>query len=323
MGSGLATVDSVLIFRGYCEFGVTSLLYVTNTPPDGGGGGHDGDPGGQVSVTNETPQPVGGREWRGLVWVCGLVMVVALAASPAMADSEVEATSNAGLPADDPDPDDSALMVLPLLGEHPLIDSWNDSPEGSERLHLGIDISAGRMTPLVAMTDSTVSVIRHSNEGAEGNMVILTDSAGWMYLYIHLNNDSPGTTDNSNQPEFAFAAGLEVGSAVGAGELIGYVGDSGNATGPHLHFAMKDPSGTYVNPYPVLVEIAGGGQSAAVLGTTETALAQTGSQAEGLGWIAVNLMVFGVAVELSALVISGIRRGRLPTPLTTRQPGNV
>jgi len=269
--------------------------------------------GGQVTVESNSQEPVDRHsrlEWRGLVWAFGLILAVTFAASPAMADSEVEVTSNARLSADDPNPDGSVVRVLPVVGEHPLIDSWNDSPDGSERLHLGIDIPAGRMTPLVAMTDSTVSVIRHSNEGAEGNMVILTDSAGWMYLYIHLNNDSPGTTDNSNNPQFAFAAGLEVGSAVGAGDLIGYAGDSGNATGPHLHFAMKDPSGTYVNPYPLLVEVADGNQSTAVLGATETALAQTGSQAEGLAWIAVNLLVFGVAVELSALVISEMRRGR-------------
>jgi len=259
-------------------------------------------------VANEARQSVFPYAGRGVAWALVLVLAVVLAASPAMADEDVVEREAPGQPIDDPDTEDSAQKTLPVIGEHLLIDSWNDSPDGSERVHLGIDIPAGRLTPVLAMTDSTVSVIRHSNEGAEGNMVILTDSAGWTYLYIHLNNDSPGTTDDSNQRQFAFAAGLEVGSVVNTGDLIGYVGDSGNATGPHLHFALRDPSGTYVNPYPVLIEIAGGEQSEAVLGITETALAKTGSSTNSLGWVAINLMVFGVAIQLSALVIRGMRR---------------
>jgi len=249
------------------------------------------------------------RDWRGLIWAFSLVMAVVLSAIPATADFEVDPDDSIDLAAADPDPDDPAVLVLPVSGEHPLVDNWSNPPGESTRRHLGMDIPAVRMTPLLAVRQGTVTAIRHSNLGAEGNMVILTDSRGWKYLYIHLNNDSPGTTDDSNEMQYAFGPGITVGAEVQAGDVIGYAGDSGNATGPHLHFAMVDPSGQYVNPFPALVRAAAGPGAVAVMGASETALANTGSRADQLGWIAINLVVFGLAMELGALVLLEMRRG--------------
>jgi len=170
------------------------------------------------------------------------------------------------------------------------------------------------MTELVAATDSVVTKIVNSNEGAEGNMVILTDDDGWRYLYIHLNNDTPGTSDNANSPEYAFAEGLEVGTSVAAGELIGFVGDSGNSTGPHLHFAMTDPDGQYVNPFTNLA-IADGVPTVAVLGDTAAngaaaqgtnnpnQLALTGFNEIALMWAAAALVLIGASASTGARLV--------------------
>jgi hypothetical protein len=110
---------------------------------------------------------------------------------------------------------------------------------------------APKMTPLVAATDGEVSWMRWDNAGNSGNMLILTDDDGWEYWYIHINNDTPGTDDGTNTYDEAFADGIKRGQRVRAGELIAWVGDSGNAesSGPHVHFEMHDPGDVVVNPF--------------------------------------------------------------------------
>ncbi len=83
---------------------------------------------------------------------------------------------------------------------------------------------------------------------------MLQHRAGWETWYMHLNNDNPNTDDGRAPRDLMFAPGLEVGDFVAAGDLIGFVGDSGNAEGtePHTHFELHH-NGRTINPYPYLV----------------------------------------------------------------------
>ncbi|MDA2978156.1 MAG: M23 family metallopeptidase [Actinomycetota bacterium] len=104
--------------------------------------------------------------------------------------------------------------------------------------------------PVVAAHDGVVTKVTY-DEGNAGCSVRIRGRDRWETRYYHLNNDIPGTD------EIGFpcpAAGIEVGSSVSAGQLIGYVGDSGNAetTPPHVHFELRMPNGHPVDPYKSL-----------------------------------------------------------------------
>ncbi|MHB1130096.1 MAG: M23 family metallopeptidase, partial [Ilumatobacteraceae bacterium] len=70
-----------------------------------------------------------------------------------------------------------------------------------------------------------------------GNALRLSQSDGTYFFYAHMDS---------------FAAGIAVGTPVHAGQIIGYVGSTGNAGGPHLHFEVHPFGGDPVNPYPVV-----------------------------------------------------------------------
>jgi murein DD-endopeptidase MepM/ murein hydrolase activator NlpD len=103
-----------------------------------------------------------------------------------------------------------------------------------------------KMQQLVAAVDGTVVVLRHETSG---NSLYLRGDDGWYYAYLHINNDTPGTDDGANRFAQAFAPGLAVGSRVRKGQLVAYMGDSGNAEGtaPHLHFEIRMPNANVWN----------------------------------------------------------------------------
>ena len=72
------------------------------------------------------------------------------------------------------------------------------------------------------------------------------------YYYAHLDNDSPGTDDGKGGASTAYAEGIAPGVSVKRGQVIGYIGDSGDAesTPPHVHFGITLKS--WINPYPYL-----------------------------------------------------------------------
>jgi murein DD-endopeptidase MepM/ murein hydrolase activator NlpD len=98
------------------------------------------------------------------------------------------------------------------------------------RPHPGIDYAAPTGTPVKAVADGTVVKVARSH-GA-GNYVTLRHLGGYETSYLHLSR---------------YARGLRRGARVGQGTVIGYVGSTGLATGPHLDFRMKR-NGAWVNP---------------------------------------------------------------------------
>jgi murein DD-endopeptidase MepM/ murein hydrolase activator NlpD len=144
-------------------------------------------------------------------------------------------------------------VVFPLAVEVAFSDTFG-APRSGGRTHQGQDLMAPKGTATVAVADGTITWMKHTNDGNAGNYLVLTDADGWEYWYIHLNNDSPGTDDGRNRYDQAFVDGIRKGQKVKAGEIIGWVGDSGNAesSGAHLHFEVHDPTDVAINGFNIL-----------------------------------------------------------------------
>ena len=132
----------------------------------------------------------------------------------------------------------SGSLIMPVAGVSPaeLQDSYGDARSGG-RSHMGIDIFAPRWTEAVAATSGSLTSV--GSGARSGRSTWLVGDDGRSYFYAHLQDWADGTRD---------------GLRVRAGQVIGYVGNSGNASGSptHLHFEVRDGSGRTVNPYPVL-----------------------------------------------------------------------
>lgn len=144
-------------------------------------------------------------------------------------------------------------MIFPVLYNVRWSDTYGAPRDGGRRRHMGQDLMAPKMTPLVAVFDGTVYF--YTGHGTAGNHIYLHSDDGWTAVYVHVNNDTPGTNDGAGGDFYAFAAGLRSGDRVRAGQLIGYVGNSGNAetTAPHLHFELQYQR-KHINPHLSLLK---------------------------------------------------------------------
>jgi murein DD-endopeptidase MepM/ murein hydrolase activator NlpD len=159
-------------------------------------------------------------------------------------------SATASIPAS-PMPDATAAigptgLLLPVAGVRPgqLVDTYADA-RSEGRVHDAIDIMAPRGTPVLAASDGSVAKLFASERG--GLTVYEFDpTATWVYYYAHLDR---------------YAEGLAEGRVLHRGDVVGYVGSTGNANpdAPHLHFEISrlGPEkhwwqATPVNPYPLL-----------------------------------------------------------------------
>lgn len=133
--------------------------------------------------------------------------------------------------------DPSGPLPVPVDGVEPgdLADTWGDRRSG-ERQHQGIDIFATRRTPVRSATRGIVA--RRGANPLGGRTVTVLGPGGWRHYYAHLQQ----------------YGGQGEGDWVEAGEVIGFIGTSGNAPpdAPHLHYAIYTRDGP-INPYPMLV----------------------------------------------------------------------
>ena len=133
-----------------------------------------------------------------------------------------------------------AGLFMPVVGiqARDLYNSWGAARDGGRRRHKGIDIFAPKGTGVVAVADGIISYIGEQPKG--GLCLWLTTENGTSFYYAHLDR---------------WAAGLFEGMEVRSGDLLGYVGNTGNAktTPPHLHFGVNN-NDEMVNPYPILTK---------------------------------------------------------------------
>ncbi|MBF6616356.1 MAG: M23 family metallopeptidase [Candidimonas sp.] len=116
------------------------------------------------------------------------------------------------------------------MRKHPVHGGW--------RGHKGVDYAAPTGTPIHATADGVVSF--KGSQNGYGNTIILTHHNGYSTLYAHQSR---------------FAKGLQKGDRVQQGQLIGYVGATGWATGPHLHYEFR-VNKTPVDPLSVDLPVA-------------------------------------------------------------------
>ncbi|HYR07889.1 MAG TPA: M23 family metallopeptidase [Longimicrobium sp.] len=196
-----------------------------------------------------TPHHLRSRAVRGAMFV----LAVAAVAAPQGAQAQrllgrPVASASSGLVASRSieSRESSSLLPVPVEGirREQLRDTYNQS-RSQGRTHHAIDIHAPRGTPVIAVADGT---IRKLHSGARGGLAIylMDDDGSTRYYYAHLDG---------------YAQGLREGQRVQRGEIIGYVGDTGNAQPGdyHLHFSvavLDSPSrwweGENLNPYDLL-----------------------------------------------------------------------
>jgi len=144
------------------------------------------------------------------------------------------------------------VLIFPVAGAATYIDDFGQARPGGT--HQGNDLMAAKKTPVVAVEAGTVKFWTTSANA--GCMLYLHGDSGTTYMYIHLNNDLTMRNDNRGKcvPGVSYARGLKDGAKVSAGQMIGYVGDSGDANGiaSHLHFEVHPGGGAAVSPYPFL-----------------------------------------------------------------------
>ena len=129
------------------------------------------------------------------------------------------------------------ISVFPTQGRCSFVDSWHDGRSGG-RLHIGVDIVGPKGLAIYAVTDGIITKMYGAESKLSGNAIRLTAADATYFFYAHLDS---------------FASGITVGSNVKAGQIIGYMGASGNAGGnSHLHFEIHPGGGEAVNPYPIV-----------------------------------------------------------------------
>jgi hypothetical protein len=132
-------------------------------------------------------------------------------------------------------------MACPVTGPLSFTDDWGD-PRSGGRTHKGNDLFAPLGTPLVAIENGVISSTLDIDQGLGGISVWLRGDSGTTYYYAH-------NTANAVVSQ----------QRVRAGEVVAYVGNTGNARGgaTHVHFEIHPGGGAAANPYATLSRLCG------------------------------------------------------------------
>ncbi|MGE0728528.1 MAG: M23 family metallopeptidase [Acidimicrobiia bacterium] len=130
-------------------------------------------------------------------------------------------------------------VYCPVAGPVTFRDDWGE-PRSGGRTHQGNDLFAPHGTPLVAIESGTISQVSDADVGLGGITVWLAGDSGTSYYYAHNAVNA-----------------VRAGERVRAGQLLAYVGNTGNAatTPSHVHFQLHPGGGAPLNPYPVVVTV--------------------------------------------------------------------
>jgi murein DD-endopeptidase MepM/ murein hydrolase activator NlpD len=130
-----------------------------------------------------------------------------------------------------------STVMIPVMNvqKKQIPNSWG-MPRSGGRSHQGVDIFAPRGTPVLSATEGIVFRVGTNELG--GQIINVLGPGRQVHYYAHLDR----------------YGGFEEGDAVLPGEILGYVGNTGNArdTPPHLHYGVYDPVRGAINPWPLL-----------------------------------------------------------------------
>lgn len=138
---------------------------------------------------------------------------------------------------DDQIEEDIRMPILFGVGVNDISPNFGDPRDGGSRTHMGEDIMAVKGTPIVSPTEAVV--LRTVNGTTEGYTVYTANPGGETFVYMHLDR---------------FGEGVSSGDVLSPGDLIGYAGNTGNASGgpAHLHFEIHEASREAIDPFPRL-----------------------------------------------------------------------
>lgn len=108
------------------------------------------------------------------------------------------------------------------------------------RPHTGIDLAVNEGAELRSIVDGTIERIIEVGESSLGNGIIIRGTDGRAYIYGHLSK----------------VGDVSEGQQIHAGDIIGFSGNTGNSTAPHLHFGVQEPNGEFIDPQPLADTLA-------------------------------------------------------------------
>jgi murein DD-endopeptidase MepM/ murein hydrolase activator NlpD len=254
--TGVAVLAAVAVFgalapRGSAQESPTITLPVittttavptTTTPGDGSGGTTPPDGSSTTTTTIDVSQDGDGGATGGgpgqVIPADAQAIIDALVRSGANDDHLLVAGEKALLAAG-VDPDQAARVAygrFPVAGPAAWVDDWY-APRFTGttfRFHLGLDLIAAYGTPLRSPSDG---VARIENDALGGLAVKVVQPDGTFFYLAHMSATAEGLTD---------------GTPVKVGDLLGYVGQSGDATSPHCHFGIYQGGTTPIPPKPLI-----------------------------------------------------------------------